>query len=55
MRDIDFNQLLKDPKLYYVLVPIVCAIWPLWAALIALPAAQTAWSSEKDGYAQAEK
>jgi hypothetical protein len=55
MKDIDFNQLVRDPRLYYVLVPIVCAIWPMWVGLIALPAAQNTWQAENEAFAQAEK
>ncbi|MDO8302338.1 MAG: hypothetical protein Q7T18_03760 [Sedimentisphaerales bacterium] len=55
MNDKEIKKLLKDPRAYYVLVPAVLAMWPLWVAVVALPAAQTAWQTEKDVYEQVEK
>jgi hypothetical protein len=53
MRDI--KELIRDPKLYYILVPAVCAIWPLWLALAAMPAAQKQWLDAAQSYDLAEK
>jgi hypothetical protein len=55
LKDVDFRQLIRDPKLYYILVPVICVLWPLWAALLAMPVAQKAWNGEKDTYAQVER
>lgn len=55
MNDIDFRQLIRDPKLYYVLVPIVCALWPMWVGFVSLPAAQKIWQTDMDLNKQAEK
>jgi hypothetical protein len=55
LSDNEIKELIRDPKLYYILVPLVCALWPLWVGFVAFPAAQKAWNGEKDSYAQAEK
>jgi hypothetical protein len=55
MKDIDIKKLTRDPKLYYLLVPIVCAIWPLWVGVVSLPAAQKTWAAEQEQYRQIEQ
>jgi hypothetical protein len=55
LSDKEIKELIRDPKLYYILVPLVCALWPLWVGLVALPSAQKTWEDEKDSYTQAEK
>ena len=55
LSDKEIKELIRDPKLYYILTPLVCALWPLWVGLMAIPAAQKTWAEEKDSYAQAEK
>jgi hypothetical protein len=55
LQNIDFKKLIRDPKLYYILVPLVCALWPIWVGLVSLPAAQKTWQGDMDLYAQAEK
>ena len=55
LSDKEIKALIRDPKLYYILVPLVCALWPLWVGLVALPSAQKTWADEKDSYKQAEK
>jgi hypothetical protein len=55
MNDIDIKKLIRDPKLYYILVPAVCALWPLWVGIFALPAAQTRWQQDTESYQKAEK
>jgi hypothetical protein len=54
LSDNEIKALFKDPKLYYILVPLVCAVWPLWVGVMALPAAQKTWEDEKISYAKAE-
>jgi hypothetical protein len=55
LSDKEIKELIRDPRLYYILVPLVCALWPLWVGVMALPSAQKTWADEKDSYAQAEK
>jgi hypothetical protein len=55
MKDIDIKKLIRDPKLYYIIVPVVCAIWPLWVGVFALPSAQTTWEQDKQSYERIEK
>jgi hypothetical protein len=55
MNDIDIKKLIRDPQLYYVLVPVVCALWPIWLAIFAMPAAQKAWKQETESYELAQK
>jgi hypothetical protein len=55
LNNIDFKTLIRDPKLYYVVVPIVCALWPLWVGFVSLPAAQKAWQGDYEAYSKAEK
>jgi hypothetical protein len=55
LSDSEIKELIRDPKVYYILVPLVCAVWPLWVGLMALPSAQKTWADEKTSYAEAEK
>jgi hypothetical protein len=55
LKNIDYKKLIHDPKLYYILIPIVCALWPISVGLISLPAAQKTWQAEQDSFMQAEK
>jgi hypothetical protein len=55
LKNIDYRKLIHDPRLYYVVIPLVCAIWPLSVALVSLPAAQQTWQARQDSYMQAEK
>ena len=55
MNDKEIKKLLRDPRAYYILVPAILAVWPLWVGVFALPTAQTAWQTEKESYEQAEK
>jgi hypothetical protein len=55
MKDIDFKELIRDPKLYYICIPLVCVIWPIWVGLLSLPASQKAWQAETESYGQVEK
>lgn len=48
------NDLLKNRKLYYILMPVAAAIWPLYAGLSALPAAEENWSDLKADYTRAQ-
>jgi len=54
LSDKEIKELIRDPKLYYILIPLVCAVWPLWVGLVSLPAAQKTWVDEKALYAEAE-
>lgn len=55
MKDIDIKKLIREPKLYYIVVPAVCALWPLWVGVFALPAAQSRWQQDTESYQKAEK
>ena len=55
LKDIDYKKLVHDPKLYYVLAPLVCAFWPISVGFFSLPAAQKTWQTEQDSFMQAEK
>ena len=45
----------KNPILYYILVPVVVALWPLLVWSVYLPQAQEVWQYEKKQYIRAEK
>ncbi len=49
MRDI-----IRNPMLYYVLIPVLIAVWPLlvWAAY--LPKAERAWQDDQAQYAEGQ-
>jgi hypothetical protein len=49
------KDIYKNPTLYYILVPIVIALWPLfiWAAY--LPHAEDSWQAEKAQYQKARE
>ena len=55
LSDKEIKELIRDPKVYYILAPLVCALWPLWVGVVALPSAQKTWADEKASYADAEK
>ena len=45
----------KNPFFYYVLVPVVIALWPLLIWSLYLPGAQQKWEKEKTQYAKAQQ
>ena len=44
------KDIYKNPTLYYVLVPIVVALWPLLVWAIYLPDAKSTWQKERNDY-----
>lgn len=48
------KDMLKNPILYYVAVPVLVGLWPLLAWAMYLPAAQTRIAEEEIQYAKAE-
>lgn len=49
------KDIYKNPIFYYVLVPIVVALWPLLIRAVYLPKAQHNWKTEKSQYNKAQK
>jgi hypothetical protein len=49
------KDIYKNPILYYILVPVVVALWPLLVWSVYLPRAQQMWQYEKKQYIRAEK
>lgn len=49
------KDIYKNPNFYYVLVPAVLVIWPLWTWLIYLPTIKSRWLEDKKQYAEAQK
>jgi hypothetical protein len=49
------KDILKNPALYYILVPVVVALWPLLIWGVYLPAAEHNWQAEKSQYSQGQK
>ena len=49
------KDIYKQPIFYYVLVPIVVAIWPLWLFAVGLPSAEAKLQKEMKKYDDAEK
>ncbi|MBA7630328.1 hypothetical protein ES703_37849 [subsurface metagenome] len=45
----------KNPTLYYILVPIIAALWSLLIGGVYLPDAERNWQVEKAQYIKAEK
>jgi hypothetical protein len=45
----------KNPTLYYVLVPVAMALWPLFVGGLSLPQAKQTLAEEMKEYGQAEK
>ncbi len=44
----------KNPMFYYVLVPVIAALWPLFVWGVYLPAAKSNWQREKAQYNKAQ-
>ena len=45
----------KNPIFYYILVPAVLALWPLFVGLVNLPASEQSLKNERAQYLQAQK
>ncbi|MBN1393365.1 MAG: hypothetical protein JW947_11270 [Sedimentisphaerales bacterium] len=48
------KDILKNPVLYYILAPVLVALWPLLAWGVYLPAAKRAWQAESKQYEKAQ-
>ena len=51
----DFKEIYKKPIFYYVLVPVLLALWPLWLFAFGLPGARDSYKKEVVDYGEAEK
>ena len=51
----DLKDIYKKPIFYYVLVPVVLAIWPLWLFAFGLPGAKDNYKKEVENYNESEK
>ncbi len=49
------KDLLKNPTLYYVLVPVAAALWPLLIWAVYLPGAERKFSYEKGRYGKGQE
>ena len=49
------KDLYKNPVLYYILVPVLAALWPLLVWAVYLPNAEDSWQSDKVQYEKAQK
>ena len=47
------KQIYKNPTLYYILVPVIVALWPLFIWGVYLPAARHNWQVERAQYSDA--
>ncbi|MHC4271516.1 MAG: hypothetical protein ACYST2_04305, partial [Planctomycetota bacterium] len=48
------KDLLKNPILYYILVPIVVGFWPLLLGTLYIPKSKTNWEDMKSQYLEAQ-
>ncbi len=48
------KDIYKNPTLYYILVPIIIALWPLFVWGVYLPEAERDWNIEKAEYKKAQ-
>jgi hypothetical protein len=48
------KELLKNPIMYYILVPIVVGFWPLLMATVYLPKSKNNWEDMKSQYLEAQ-
>jgi hypothetical protein len=48
------DVLYRNPKVYYILFPIVAALWPLFVWGVYLPRAERDWQLEKEQYTKAQ-
>ena len=49
------KDIYKNPFLYYILVPAVIALWPLFIRTVRLPNAEQSWENEKAQYTKSQK
>ena len=49
------KDIYKNPILYYILVPAVIALWPLFIRAVRLPSAEQSWTKDKAQYIKAQK
>ncbi len=49
------KEIYKNPTLYYVLVPIMVALWPLLVWTVYIPEAEGKWEKERKQYNDAQK
>ncbi|MHC4757827.1 MAG: hypothetical protein ACYTE8_04155 [Planctomycetota bacterium] len=47
------KDMLKNPILYYILVPVFVGLWPLLVGTVYLPKAENNWTDLKDKYLEA--
>jgi len=55
MKDIFIRDIYKNPFFYYIFVPIVVALWPLFVWGVYLPNAKNNWKDDKSQYIEAQK
>jgi hypothetical protein len=51
----ELQELLHNPRLYYVLVPLVCALWPIYAGVYGLHSSNANWTRESTSWQDAQK
>ena len=49
------KDIYKNPTLYYILIPIMVALWPLLIWAFYLPKVQDNWKAQKQQYSKAQK
>ena len=49
------KDIYRNPILYYILVPVIAALWPLLIWGVYLPDAEKDWQAEKTQYIKAQK
>ena len=49
------RELFKNPTFYYILIPVLSGLWPIWVGLISLPGAAQNWVVEEKQRVNAEK
>jgi hypothetical protein len=49
------REIYKNPTLYYILVPLVIALWPLLVWAVYLPRAEHHWDADHSEYDKAQK
>lgn len=49
------KDIYKNPIFYYILVPIITALWPLLIWTVYLPDVEDSWQAEKKQYAKGQK
>ena len=48
------KDLLKNPLLYYILIPVLIGLWPLLVGTVYLPKTEKSWDDLKDQYLKTE-